>query len=70
MKFDIIRMGSRGRIIIPKIMMEGIEGNKLIVIKEKNKLIFKSIKDFEKIIKNEIKLANIFEKKLKSMFRK
>ena len=65
MKFDIIKMGPRGRIVIPKMMREGIEG-RLIVIKEKNKLIFKPAKDFENIIKNEIKLANIFERKFKS----
>ena len=58
MDVAITRMSSKGQIVIPAEMREGInEGDKLVIIKNANQLIMKKASDFDKNLKDDIEFA-------------
>ena len=51
-------MSSKGQIVIPKEMRKDIdEGEKLIIIQDKNQLIIKRAKDIDKNFKEDLEFA-------------
>ena len=62
---SITTMSSKGQIVIPRDMREGLkEGDKLVVIKSGNKFILKSVKDFDENIVDDIRFAERTEEAL------
>jgi AbrB family looped-hinge helix DNA binding protein len=62
---SITTMSSKGQIVIPSDMREGLkEGDKLVVIKSGNKFILKSVKDFNENIVDDIRFAERTEEAL------
>ncbi|TAL52236.1 MAG: AbrB/MazE/SpoVT family DNA-binding domain-containing protein, partial [Nanoarchaeota archaeon] len=58
MDVAITRMSSKGQIVIPAEMREGInEGDKLVIIKNDHQLIMKKASDFDKNLKDDIEFA-------------
>jgi len=58
MQIEITRMSSKGQIVIPKEMRKDIdEGEKLIIIQDKNQLIIKRAKDIDKNFKEDLEFA-------------
>lgn len=58
MKFDIIKMSSKGQIVVPKSMRTHIkEGDRLMIIEENNRLIVKKASEFDKQIKEDLEFA-------------
>ena len=55
---NITRMSSKGQIVIP-IEMRGDfkEGEKLVILKNKNQIILKKAKDFDKNIEEDLEFA-------------
>ncbi len=55
---NITRMSSKGQIVIP-IEMRGDfkEGEKLVILKNKNQIILKKVKDFDKNIEEDLEFA-------------
>lgn len=57
-KIGITRMSSKGQIVIPADMREGInEGEKLVIIRNNNQIILKREKDFSKNIEEDLEFA-------------
>ncbi len=57
-KISVTRMSSKGQIVIPLDMREGInEGEKLVVIRNKNQIILKKEKDFSKNLEEDLEFA-------------
>ncbi len=57
-KISITRMSSKGQIVIPADMREGIEeGDKLVIIRNKNHIILKKEKDFSKNLEEDLEFA-------------
>jgi len=57
-KISITRMSSKGQIVIPADMREGIEeGDKLVIIRNKNQIILKKEKDFSKNLEEDLEFA-------------
>ncbi len=55
---NIIKMSSKGQIVIPQEMRQGIkEGDKLVIIKNNNQIILKREKDFSKNIAEDLEFA-------------
>ena len=51
-------MSSKGQIVIPADMREGIEeGDKLVIIRNKNHIILKKEKDFSKNLEEDLEFA-------------
>ena len=51
-------MSSKGQIVIPQSMREGImEGEEFVIIKDNNRIILKLAKDFEENIKEDLEFA-------------
>ncbi len=60
---SITTLSSKGQIVIPQEMRAGIkEGDKLILIKQDNKIILKKMEDFEENIEEDLKFAERTEK--------
>ena len=58
MQIEITRMSSKGQIVIPKEMRKDIdEGEKLIIIQDKNQFIIKKAKDTDKNFKEDLEFA-------------
>jgi AbrB family looped-hinge helix DNA binding protein len=58
--FDIAvtKMSSKGQIVIPAEMRQGIkEGDKLVIIKNKDQLIIKKAKDMDKNLEEDLEFA-------------
>ena len=57
-KINITKMSSRGQIVIPQEMRQGIkEGDKLVIIRNKDQIILKKEKDFSKNLEEDLKFA-------------
>jgi len=57
-KISITRMSSKGQIVIPSDMREGIEeGDKLVIIRNKNQIILKKEKDFSDQLEEDMEFA-------------
>ena len=55
---NITRMSSKGQVVIPLDMREGFnEGDKLVVLKNKDQIILKKAKDFDKNIEEDLEFA-------------
>lgn len=55
---SITKISSKGQIVIPQNMREGIkEGEEFVVIKDDNRIILKSVKDFDENIKEDLEFA-------------
>ena len=55
---SITKMSSKGQIVIPQSMREGImEGEEFVIIKDNNRIILKLAKDFEENIKEDLEFA-------------
>ena len=62
----IIKMSSKGQIVIPQDMRINIrEGDKLVIIKNKNQIIIKRAKDFDKNFEEDIEFARRTEEALR-----
>lgn len=63
MDIGVTKMSSKGQIVIPIELREGIkEGDKLIVMKAKGQLIIKKMSEFEKNIEEDIEFARRTER--------
>ena len=57
-EINITKMSSKGQIVIPQEMRKGYnEGEKFIIIKNKDQLILKKAKDFDKNLEEELDFA-------------
>ena len=55
---SITKMSSKGQIVIPQEMREGIaEGDKMVIIKNDGQLILKKMDDFDKNLKEDLEFA-------------
>ncbi len=69
-KISITRMSSKGQIVIPADMREGInEGDKLVIIRNNNQIILKKEKDFSKNLEEDLEFARRTEEAWKSYER-
>ena len=69
-KISITRMSSKGQIVIPTDMREGIEeGDKLVIIRNKNQIILKKEKDFSDRLEEDLEFAKRTEEAWKSYER-
>lgn len=65
-KISITRMSSKGQIVIPADMREGInEGEKLVIIRNNNQIILKREKDFSKNLEEDLEFARRTEEAYK-----
>lgn len=63
---DITKMSSRGQIVIPKDMRAGFkEGEKFLIIKDKDKLILKKATSADENFKEDLEFARRTEEALK-----
>lgn len=66
MDIEIIKMSSKGQIVIPKEMREGLEvGEKMVIIKENDQMILKRVKDFKENIEAEVRHSKRINKIIK-----
>ena len=62
MDVAITKISSKGQIVIPSKMRNGITpGDQFLIIKENNKFILKKIDDLTKVLQNEIEFAHRVE---------
>ena len=55
---NITKMSSKGQIVIPQEMRKGYDdGEKFIIIKNKDQLILKKAKDFDKNLEEDLEFA-------------
>jgi AbrB family looped-hinge helix DNA binding protein len=55
---SITKMSSKGQIVIPQDMREGIaEGDKMVIIKNDGQLILKKMEDFDKNLEEDLEFA-------------
>ncbi|HQT44647.1 MAG TPA: AbrB/MazE/SpoVT family DNA-binding domain-containing protein [Candidatus Micrarchaeota archaeon] len=60
---DITRMSSKGQIVIPAELRQGIkEGDKLVIIRNKDQLILKKADSFDKNLSDDLEFADRTEK--------
>ena len=65
---DITKMSSKGQIVIPLEMRKDIkEGEKLLIIKNKNQLILKKATDFDENLKEDLEFARRTEEAWKEI---
>ncbi len=58
MEIAITKISSKGQIVIPSELREGMkEGDKLVIIKDNHQLILKKASDFDKILKEDLEFA-------------
>ena len=58
MDIAITKMSSKGQVVIPSNMRENIdEGEKLMLIKNKDQIILKKVSDFDKNLEEDLKFA-------------
>ena len=66
MDVAITRMSSKGQIVIPSKMREGIQnGEKLMIIQNEDKFIMKKVSKLDENLLDEIEFANRTQKALK-----
>ncbi|MEK6938286.1 MAG: AbrB/MazE/SpoVT family DNA-binding domain-containing protein [Nanoarchaeota archaeon] len=69
-ELEITTMSSKGQIVIPREMRDDFEeGEKFVVIKNGKQIILKSVKDFDKNIKDDLEFARRTEEAWKSYER-
>ena len=67
---NITKMSSKGQIVIPQSMREGItEGEEFVIIRDENRIILKIAKDFEENIKEDLEFAKRTEEAWKAYDR-
>ncbi len=67
---SITKISSKGQIVIPKNMREGIkEGEEFVIMKDNNRIILKSVKDFDENIKEDLEFARRTEEAWKAYER-
>ena len=55
---DITKISSKGQVVIPQEMRKGLhEGEKLVIIKNGNQLILKSVKEFNSNVEEDLEFA-------------
>jgi len=60
---NVTKISSKGQIVLPFDMRKDFkEGEKLVVIKNKNQIILKKVKDFSKNIEEDLEFARKTEK--------
>ena len=70
MDIAITKMSSKGQIVIPAEMREGInEGDKLLIIKNNGQIIMKKASDLDKNMKEDLEFARRTEEAWKSYER-
>lgn len=63
---DITKMSSKGQVVIPQSMRDNLsEGDKLVVIKNKDQIILKKVEDFDKNIEEDLEFAKRTEEAYK-----
>ena len=63
---DITRMSSKGQIVIPKDMREGFKkGEKILIIKDKGRLILKKASSMSENLKEDLEFARRTEEAYK-----
>lgn len=66
MDIALARISSKGQIVIPSAMREGInEGDKLIIIKNNNQIIMKKASTLDKRLKEDLEFAQRTEEALR-----
>lgn len=66
MDISITKMSSKGQIVIPIEMREGIkEGDKLVLIKNKNQIIMKKASEMDKSLAEDLEFARRTEEAYK-----
>ena len=66
MDISITKMSSKGQIVIPLEMREGIkEGDKLVLIKNKNQIIMKKASEMDKSLAEDLEFARRTEEAYK-----
>ena len=69
-KIGITRISSKGQIVIPAEMREGLkEGEKLVIIRNNNQIILKKEKDFSKNLEEDLEFARRTEEAYKRIER-
>ena len=67
---SITKMSSKGQIVIPQDMREGLpEGEKLVVIKNGEQIILKKMDDFDKNLEEDLEFAKRTEEAWKQIDR-
>ena len=67
-KIDITKMSSKGQIVIPQELREGInEGDKLVVIRSEDQIILKRADSFDKNLEEDLKFAKKTEEAWKDI---
>jgi AbrB family looped-hinge helix DNA binding protein len=65
---SITKMSSKGQIVIPQDMREGlIEGEKLVIIKNGKQIILKKMDDFDKNLEEDLEFAKKTEEAWKQI---
>ena len=65
-EFEITRLSSKGQIVIPSSMRKGLkEGEKIILIRDGDKIILKKASEMDKQFKEDLEFARRTEKALK-----
>ena len=66
----ITKMSSKGQVVIPQDMREGLsEGEKLVIIKNGQQIILKKMDDFDKNLEEDLEFAKKTEEAWKSYDR-
>lgn len=66
----ITKISSKGQVVIPKELRKDLkEGEKLVIIKNKNQLILKKAKDFDKKLEEDLEFARRTEEAWKAYDR-
>ena len=73
-QIDITKMSSKGQVVIPQELREGIaEGDKLVIIRNKDQIILKKADKFDKNLEEDLDFArrteNAWKKYEKGEFR-
>jgi AbrB family looped-hinge helix DNA binding protein len=65
---NITKMSSKGQVVIPQDMREGLsEGEKLVIIKNGQQLILKKMDDFDKNLEEDLEFAKKTEEAWKEI---
>ena len=68
MEIAITKMSSKGQVVIPQEMREGIkEGEKIIVFKDKGNIIMKKASEMDKRLKEDLEFARRTEEAYKEI---
>ena len=66
MEIDITRLSSKGQIVIPREMRKEFrEGEKLLIIKDKNRLVLKKASKIDEQLEEDLEFARRTEEALK-----